>query len=141
VAAFGGSWVFVFVFATLIAGWIILNAAQYVFRPFDPFPFIFLNLILQCIAAFQAPVIMMSQNREALKDRLKAEIEYRVNLKAEIQIQTLHIKIDELRATEFRRITEKQSALEEAVNRQSAILSRIDQAWERSSASRTRKPD
>src|SRR3990172_560922 len=98
IAEFGGSWAFIILFMTLLFAWMIVNTVQMWFRPFDDFPFIFLNLLLSCVAALQAPVIMMSQNRAQKKDRLKAELDYQVNLKSELMIQQLHVKFDEMRA-------------------------------------------
>ena len=94
-ATFGGSWTFVILFLVLMAGWITVNAASR--RPVDPFPFILLNLALSCLAALQAPVIMMSQNRQSAKDRSDAQHDYEVNLKAELEVAALHLKLDELR--------------------------------------------
>ncbi len=101
-ATFGGSWKFILTFTAFLIGWMILNslAAQ----PFDPFPFILLNLILSSLAALQAPVIMMSQNRADAKDRIRAELDYRVNVKAETEIAELHAKIDEARQDLLRAI-------------------------------------
>ncbi|SMC39985.1 DUF1003 domain-containing protein [Cellulophaga tyrosinoxydans] len=96
VAAFGGSWKFIIIFALFIAIWIISNIVFLVNKGFDPYPFILLNLILSCLAALQAPVIMMSQNRQEEKDRERAQKDYMVNLKAELEIRTLHEKIDHL---------------------------------------------
>jgi CRP/FNR family transcriptional regulator, cyclic AMP receptor protein len=96
VAEFGGSWWFLAFFGLVIAGWMMLNAAQVFFKPFDPFPYIFLNLVLNVICAVQAPVIMMSQNRQSAKDRLGADLDYQLNLKLEMQLQELHLKVDEL---------------------------------------------
>jgi len=94
VAQFGGSWKFIMSFLTLLAIWIIFNIVMTgVFR-FDPYPFILMNLVLSCIAALQAPIIMMSQNRKEEKDRKRAENDYLVNLKAEIEVRGLHQKID-----------------------------------------------
>ena len=95
VAAFGGSWTFIFCFLAVMATWIGVNLMG--IRRFDPYPFILLNLILSCLAALQAPVIMMSQNRQAANDRLAAQHDYEINLKAEMEIMALHEKIDELR--------------------------------------------
>ncbi len=94
VAAFGGSWAFILGFVAVIAIWMTLNVSGLIFRTFDPYPFILLNLVLSCVAAFQAPVIMMSQRRQEAKDRRRAENDYRVNLKAELEIVALHEKID-----------------------------------------------
>jgi uncharacterized membrane protein len=96
VAAFGGSWTFIMSFCLLLLLWMAGNTFLLTERAFDPYPFIFLNLVLSTIAAIQAPVIMMSQNRQAYKDRLKSDIEYEVNIKAEQEIAHLHRKIDRL---------------------------------------------
>ena len=99
VARFGGSWTFIIWFGVFLLAWMGVNTAWLLAQPPDPFPYIFLNLILSCLAALQAPVIMMSQNRQAAKDRLQADQDYRVNIKAEFAIQQLHRKVDELRAS------------------------------------------
>jgi uncharacterized membrane protein len=99
VARFGGSWTFIICFGAFLVLWAAVNSALVLAHPPDPYPFIFLNLILSCIAALQAPVIMMSQNRQAVKDRLQADQDYQVNLKAEFAVQQLHRKLDELRAS------------------------------------------
>ena len=96
VAAFGGSWTFIISFFSVLCLWIMINTIQLSFRPFDPYPFILLNLLLSCIAAIQAPVIMMSQNRQEMKDRMRSENDYRINLKSEIEVRTLHEKVDHL---------------------------------------------
>lgn len=108
IARWGGSWWFVCGFFVVIAGWTTFNTLQLLFAPFDPFPFIFLNLILSVLAALQAPVIMMSQNRDGQIDRLRADLDYQVNLKAELQIQNLHVKLDDLRASEIHELREIQ---------------------------------
>jgi len=107
-AAFGGSWKFITIFMVVLFGWIILNSIVLITRRFDPFPFILLNLILSCLAALQAPVIMMSQNRQESKDRLRAMHDYQVNLKAEIEIRSLHEKIDHLIFKQWQRLLEIQ---------------------------------
>ncbi|MEP7067635.1 MAG: DUF1003 domain-containing protein [Usitatibacter sp.] len=99
VARFGGSWTFIIAFGVFLGVWMAVNAAWILSAPPDPFPYIFLNLILSCLAALQAPVIMMSQNRQATKDRLQADQDYQVNIKAEFAIQQLHRKLDEMRAS------------------------------------------
>jgi CRP/FNR family transcriptional regulator, cyclic AMP receptor protein len=104
VASFGGSWTFIIIFACFLFGWMGVNMVEALWKPWDPFPFIFLNLILSCLAAIQAPIIMMSQNRASEIDRLRAELDFQVNLKAEIAIQQLHRKIDELKANELRKL-------------------------------------
>jgi uncharacterized membrane protein len=102
VAAIGGSWAFIGGFSAILVLWIGLNVGLKPFHlSFDPYPFIFLNLILSTVAALQAPVIMMSQNRQATKDRLNAEHDYVVNLRAELEIMRLHDKLDALRETEM----------------------------------------
>jgi uncharacterized membrane protein len=108
IAQFGGSWAFLICFAITLFMWMGLNSLESIWHPFDPYPFIFLNLILSCLAAVQAPIIMMSQNRQAAKDRLQADLDYQVNLKAELQIRSLHLKIDELRTSELRDFVEIQ---------------------------------
>ncbi|HKI45623.1 MAG TPA: DUF1003 domain-containing protein [Balneolales bacterium] len=99
VAAFGGSWPFIFIFAGILIIWVILNSVILVkyHNSFDPYPYILLNLFLSMLAAIQAPVIMMSQNRQVAKDRMQADNDYAVNLKAELEILQLHEKIDDLR--------------------------------------------
>ena len=110
VAKFGGSWTFILIFATLLLSWIILNsfilAKQN--RAFDPYPYILLNLFLSMLAAIQAPIIMMSQNRQAAKDRLDAAHDYEVNLKAELEIETLRQKLDELHDRKWAELVELQ---------------------------------
>jgi uncharacterized membrane protein len=106
-AAFGGSWPFIGIFFVVLFGWMIVNVFA-IFGRFDPYPFILLNLVLSCLAAIQAPVILMSQNRQAEKDRAQAAHDYEVNLKAEIEIMQLHTKIDTLAAQELSRIIELQ---------------------------------
>lgn len=103
VAKFGGSWTFITLFATLMIVWIGLNSFLLVQsnREFDPYPYILLNLFLSMLAAIQAPIILMSQNRQAEKDRLNAEHDYEVNLKAELEIILLHEKMDELRESQW----------------------------------------
>src|SRR5260370_3122643 len=96
IASFGGSWRFIILFGVVLVLWIILNAALLLNRGFDPYPFILLNLILSCLAAMQAPIIMMSQNRAELRDLLRSENDYKINLKAELEIRHLHEKIDHL---------------------------------------------
>jgi len=96
VASFGGSWKFIIIFFIVLLLWIAVNSYVVLKRPFDPYPFILMNLILSCIAAIQAPIIMMSQNRQEKKDRIRSENDYKVNLKSEIEIRTLHEKVDHL---------------------------------------------
>ena len=112
VARVGGSWNFIGAFGFVLLVWIGLNVlilGRYIARPFDPYPFIFLNLLLSMLAAIQAPVIMMSQNRAAAKDRQQAEHDYMVNLRAELEIMRLHEKLDELRAREVETLMVQQT--------------------------------
>src|SRR6266567_1601244 len=108
IASFGGSWKFIISFGVVIVFWIAINVVLLATRAFDPFPFILLNLILSCLAALQAPVIMMSQNRVEARDRLRAENDYKVNLKAELEIRHLHEKIDHLLRRQYNRLFEIQ---------------------------------
>jgi uncharacterized membrane protein len=107
-ASFGGSWTFILVFGVVLFGWMALNASWLLLRPFDPYPFILLNLVLSTLAALQAPVIMMSQRRQEARDRLRAENDYKVNLKAELEIRHLHEKIDHQLARQWERLAEIQ---------------------------------
>ncbi|WP_204992650.1 MULTISPECIES: DUF1003 domain-containing protein [unclassified Sphingopyxis] len=104
VAAVGGSWGFITVFTLVLFGWMLLNSEvlQRFGLAFDPYPFIFLNLMLSTLAAVQAPIIMMSQNRQAAKDRLTASVDYEINLRAELEIMRLHEKLDQMRFHELR---------------------------------------
>jgi uncharacterized membrane protein len=95
-ANFGGSWTFIGIFMAMMVIWMGFNSFALIEKPFDPFPFILLNLVLSCLAAIQAPVIMMSQNRQEAKDRLRAENDFEINLKAEIEIRKLHERMDHL---------------------------------------------
>lgn len=108
IALFGGSWKFIIVFFGVLCFWIVLNSIHLLVHPFDPYPYILLNLILSCIAAIQAPIIMMSQNRQEAKDRLRSEHDYRVNLKAELEIRHLHEKVDHLLSHQWERLVEIQ---------------------------------
>ena len=108
VAEFGGSWKFIFIFMAVLFIWIIINSIHMILHPFDPYPFIFLNLILSCIAAIQAPIIMMSQNRVESKDRLRSEYDYKINLKAELEIRHLNDKLDHLLRNQWHRLLEIQ---------------------------------
>src|SRR3989442_11652920 len=108
IAEFGGSWKFLISFGAVIFVWIGANIVLLATKPFDPYPFILLNLILSCLAAVQAPVIMMSQNRAEARDRLRAENDYKINLKAELEIRHLHEKIDHLLRRQYNRLFEIQ---------------------------------
>ncbi|HUW82435.1 MAG TPA: DUF1003 domain-containing protein [Phycisphaerae bacterium] len=116
VAEFGGSWPFIICFGGALVFWIGLNSYVLSTRPFDPYPFIFLNLLLSCLAAIQAPVIMMSQKRQESKDRLRAEHDYRVNLKAELEVRHLNAKLDELMTQQWHRLLEIQEIQLETMN-------------------------
>jgi uncharacterized membrane protein/uncharacterized membrane protein YeaQ/YmgE (transglycosylase-associated protein family) len=121
VAQIGGSWTFIGLFFIALAAWMALN--QELDRPFDPYPYILLNLMLSCLAALQAPVIMMSQNRQAAKDRSDARTDYEVNVRAEMEILTLHTKLDLLRDEEWRRLCG-------AVVQQQVLLAAIERRLE-----------
>ncbi len=121
VARFGGSWRFIMLFCIIIVLWIVFNVISIGYYHFDPYPFILMNLILSCVAAFQAPVIMMSQNRQEEKDRVRNENDYLINLKAEMQIRSLHQKIDLLLEEEIKTLfgtQEKQFTLLQKINHQ-----------------------
>ena len=110
VAEFGGSWRFIIIFSATLCLWVLLNTLALPPRDiFDPYPFIFLNLILSMLAAIQAPVIMMSQNRQTSKDRLAQANDYQINLKAELEIMNLHEKIDNLRMQELGQLISQQT--------------------------------
>ncbi len=114
IATFGGSWTFLMLFGLAIAMWVAINSALLVGaveQPFDPYPFILLNLFLSLVAAIQAPIIMMSQNRQSAKDRVQASHDYEVNLKAEIEIMALHEKMDELRQKDLKALIESVRAI------------------------------
>jgi len=110
VAAFGGSWTFIMIFASILIIWVILNSVilAQLKAAFDPYPFILLNLFLSMLAAIQAPIIMMSQNRQAAKDRLDASHDYEINIKAETEIAKLHEKIDKLREKQWSELVQMQ---------------------------------
>jgi uncharacterized membrane protein len=115
-AEFGGSWAFLIIFTLFVVIWIIVNSAVLIWKPADPYPFILLNLLLSCLAAIQAPIIMMSQNRQETRDRLRAENDYKVNLKAELEIQHLNEKVDHLLQNQWQRLVEIQQLQIELLN-------------------------
>lgn len=119
VAELGGSWGFIMLFGVFLLTWVVLNGVVFAGLAVDPYPFIFLNLILSMLAAIQAPVIMMSQNRQSAKDRLAAAHDYEVNLKAELEIMALHEKFDELRT---RHLTEILTAQQEQLRLLTALV-------------------
>lgn len=108
IATFGGSWSFLISFAVFLAIWIIINSVVLLIHPIDPYPFILLNLVLSCLASIQAPIIMMSQNRQEAKDRLRSQHDYQVNLKAELEIRHLHEKVDHLLSHQWSRLAQIQ---------------------------------
>ncbi len=108
IASFGGSWWFLIFFAVFLVLWVFTNSLVYWLRPADPYPFIFLNLILSCLAAIQAPVLMMSQNRQEAKDRVRSQHDYQINLKAELEIRNLHAKIDHLLSYQWEKMVQIQ---------------------------------
>jgi uncharacterized membrane protein len=116
IASFGGSWTFIVLFGAVIFGWIGLNSVALLSQPFDPYPYILLNLVLSTLAALQAPVIMMSQNRQETRDRAHATHDYQVNLKAELEIRQLHQKIDHLLSHQWERLVQIQEIQMELIN-------------------------
>jgi uncharacterized membrane protein len=108
IASFGGSWSFLVIFGVFLIFWIAMNSIVLLWHPVDPYPFILLNLLLSCLAAIQAPVIMMSQNRQEAKDRLRAQHDYQVNLKAELEIRQVHEKLDHLLSKQWERLAQIQ---------------------------------
>ena len=108
IAKFGGSWLFIFLFVVILGSWILLNTLHFLGLSFDRYPFILLNLVLSCLAAIQAPIIMMSQNRQATRDRIAADHDYQTNLKAELEISLLHEKIDYLMSQQWQQMLELQ---------------------------------
>jgi len=129
VAAFGGSWRFIIIFTVILFVWICFNALALKNLRFDPYPFILMNLVLSCVAAMQAPVIMMSQNRQEEKDRKERENDYMINLKAEMQIRSLHEKMDVLEEQQIKTLFESQG-------KQFELLNAIDKKLDRLLASR-----
>lgn len=108
IAKFGGSWTFIIAFIFILVAWITLNTLPLFFEPFDKFPYILLNLALSCLAAIQAPIILMSQNRQTERDRVEADNDYEVNVKSEVEIHLLHEKIDYLLKSKWQHLTELQ---------------------------------
>lgn len=126
ITSFGGSWRFLGIFMAILAVWVILNSAMLIFKPVDPYPFIFLNLILSCLATLQAPIIMMSQNRQDARDRARSQYDYRINLKAELEIRHLHEKVDYILKNQWDRMLEVQQLqmemMEEISRRQAELM-------------------
>ena len=123
VSDFGGSWKFIGLFAAVLIIWMIINTIILMSQAFDPYPYILLNLVLSCLAAVQAPIIMMSQNRKSIRDRLQAENDYKVNLKAELQIRNLNSKIDHLMKNQWLHMLETQAS---QIKLQKKILDKVD---------------
>ena len=119
VAVFGGSWTFIIIFWIILVVWIVVNSIFLSQRAFDPYPYILMNLMLSCLAALQAPVIMMSQNRQETKDRHRAENDYLINLKSELEIRSLHQKLDLSIVDQFKHLCDIQQ-------KQIELLKRID---------------
>ena len=120
VARFGGSWTFIGLFALVLAGWVLVNSVWLVrsgHKPFDPYPYILLNLFLSMLASIQAPVILMSQNRQSEKDRENARNDYEVNLKAELEIMALHEKMDALKVQQWEELIKLQQQQIDMLNR------------------------
>lgn len=120
VARFGGSWKFIMLFGAILIIWIVFNTVALSYYRFDPYPYILMNLVLSCIAAMQAPVIMMSQNRLEEKDRMRSENDYLINLKAEMEIRSMHQKMDLL-------LEEQIKTLFETQEKQTLLLQEINQ--------------
>ena len=129
VARFGGSWKFIILFGIILAFWIVFNVIALTAYRFDPYPFILMNLILSCVAALQAPIIMMSQNRQEEKDRMRSENDYLINLKSEMQIRSLNQKIDLLLEEQIQTLFEtqaKQFTLLNDINKKLDCISSIE---------------
>lgn len=124
IASFGGSWSFLGLFAAVLLAWMAFNVEDP--KGFDPYPFILLNLVLSCLAAVQAPIILMSQNRQAERDRLHARLDYEVNLKAEVEILALHEKLDELRQNAWHELLTIQQRQIELLERLEGSVTRED---------------
>ena len=130
IASFGGSWIFISLFAVVLCVWMFYNSRTG--QPFDPYPFILLNLVLSCLAAIQAPVIMMSQNRQEVKDRLDAQHDFEVNLRTELEVLSIHTKLDDLRE---QRLSEVRDLLAKQVTLLERMDSGINRLLEQSSGS------
>jgi len=116
IASFGGSWIFILLFTAVVLAWMVVNTWVLARRPFDPFPYILLNLVLSCLAAIQAPVIMMSQGRQEARDRLRSTHDYQIHLNAELEIRHLHQKMDHLLSRQWERLVEIQEIQLELIN-------------------------
>jgi uncharacterized membrane protein len=120
-AKFGGSWTFISIFIAMIVIWMGINSFFFIKQHFDPYPYILLNLVLSCLAAFQAPVIMMSQNRQEAKDRLRADQDFEINLKAEIEIRKLHERMDHLLMHQWQHLMDIQQVQVELIKEISQV--------------------
>ena len=124
VATFGGSWMFIISFAVILTIWILFNTVSPLKDEFDPYPFILMNLVLSAIAALQAPIIMMSQNRKEEKDRMRSENDYLINLKAELEVRSLHQKMDLLLEEQIKVLFDSQA-------KQLEILKRLEEKFDK----------
>ncbi|HQQ89818.1 MAG TPA: DUF1003 domain-containing protein [Oscillospiraceae bacterium] len=129
VASFGGSWTFIITFGTFLVVWILINISPFLFLQFDPKPFILLNLVLSFIAAFQAPLIMMSQNRQAARDKHEAIIDFAINYKAEQETNEMHTHLHRVEA-ELAEIKEMLAALEKAEEKEAEAVEAVEEAEE-----------
>ncbi len=132
VASFGGSWKFIIMFGVIVAVWVVFNVLALGVLKFDPFPFILMNLVLSCIAALQAPIILMSQNRKEEKDRKRAENDYLVNLKAEMEIRSLHQKIDLLLEEQIKMLFDTQVQQMDMIKELHKMIDNLSKTIERS---------
>jgi uncharacterized membrane protein len=135
IAAIGGSWAFILLFCATLVAWITANTVVLTTAPFDPYPFILLNLVLSCVAALQAPIIIMSQNRQEAKDRVRAEHDYQINLKAELEIRHLHEKLDHLLLHQWQRLLEMQQVQTEMIEESARWARQLPRARCRNSPS------
>ncbi|QBQ40960.1 DUF1003 domain-containing protein [Sphingobacterium psychroaquaticum] len=126
VARFGGSWKFIILFTVILMLWILYNTVVAKNEQFDPYPFILMNLVLSCVAALQAPIIMMSQNRQEEKDRQRSENDYLVNLKAELEIRSLHQKVDVLLEDQIKELFDSQVAHLKLLKELTAKIERLE---------------
>ena len=125
IARFGGSWMFIGMFFAFLIFWVVLNAAIHITQPVDPFPFTLLSLIVSTVAALQAPIILMSQNRQAAQDRIRSELDYQISLKAETQLHSLHLKLNELRTSELQELAEFQQNILNLSQQQKQLLEQL----------------
>tara|TARA_R110002111_G_scaffold262289_1_gene337866 strand:- start:170123 stop:170833 length:711 start_codon:yes stop_codon:yes gene_type:complete len=124
IATWGGSWSFLIVFALFMMVWVTVNSLVVFWQPVDPYPFILLNLLLSCLAAIQAPIIIMSQNRQEAKDRIRAQHDYQINLKAELEIKLVHEKLDHLLSRQWEKLMQIQEMQIEQLSEINAIKKR-----------------